>query len=69
MLMVLTIDVLTVKYISKGNHAYDVGSVRTGRPVPRECPIYYYEISVLDPGVRGYVPSLLSMSYHLLVQS
>jgi hypothetical protein len=49
------IDILTVKYISKGNHAYDVGSVRSSRPVPRECPIYYYEITVHDPGVRGAI--------------
>ncbi|GLI69304.1 hypothetical protein VaNZ11_013882, partial [Volvox africanus] len=30
-------------------------SIRTDLPVPRDCPIYYYEITVLDDGEDGSI--------------
>lgn len=46
---------LTVKYIGKGSHNHDVGSIRANRPFPQNQMIGYFEIVVLDAGTRGSI--------------
>ena len=46
-------DKRSVRYIGKGNHGYDVGAIRTDRPCPARCALYYFEATVLDAGERG----------------
>lgn len=48
-------DKLTVKYTGRGNHANDVGSIRTDVPAPRRRRIYYFEVTCVDAGQRGQV--------------
>lgn len=33
----------------------DAAAVRTNRPVPPQCGIYYYEITITDKGLSGYI--------------
>eukprot|EP00455_Lapot_gusevi_P054355 TRINITY_DN8697_c0_g1_i7.p1 TRINITY_DN8697_c0_g1~~TRINITY_DN8697_c0_g1_i7.p1 ORF type:complete len:456 (-),score=77.30 TRINITY_DN8697_c0_g1_i7:140-1438(-) len=51
----ISVDRLTAKYIGKGNHLQDVGSVRANRSVPPNVGIYYFEIQILDAGLRGSI--------------
>ena len=53
--LVVCKDKLTVKYVGKGNHSHDVGSVRTDLPCPQHCLLYYYEVTVVDDGARGCI--------------
>jgi hypothetical protein len=48
-------DKLTVRYVGRGNHSQDVGSVRTDWPCPQRCLVYYYEVTVQDSGSRGLI--------------
>eukprot|EP00743_Colponemidia_sp_Colp-15_P004857 GILK01005234.1.p1 GENE.GILK01005234.1~~GILK01005234.1.p1 ORF type:complete len:459 (-),score=65.62 GILK01005234.1:145-1350(-) len=48
-------DKLTVKYIGKGNHAYDYGSVQTDKPAPTRHAIYYYEVHVVEVVLRNSI--------------
>lgn len=50
-------DKLTVRYVGKGNHAHDVGAIQANRPVPRHVYACYFELSVLNPGARGWAPA------------
>jgi hypothetical protein len=37
-------DKLSAKYVGKGNHANDVGSVRTDNPIPSTFSYFYFEV-------------------------
>jgi len=47
-------DKLTVRYTGKGNHAHDVGSVRSQHSCPTSVGVYYYEAKIVDAGLSGY---------------
>ena len=48
-------DKLTVKYAGRGNHANDVGAIRTDVPAPTNNRIYYFEVEILNAGERGHI--------------
>lgn len=48
-------DRLTVRYTGDGRHTSDVGAVQANRPVPKRRLIYYFEVTVLDEGMRAKV--------------
>jgi hypothetical protein len=45
----------TIRYFGNGSHSTDVGAIQTSQPVPSCSSVYYYEITVLDEGERGYI--------------
>ena len=48
-------DKLEVRYVGKGNHSHDVGAIRADRPCPQRRVLYYFEVTVLDAGLRGSI--------------
>eukprot|EP00897_Mesotaenium_endlicherianum_P001531 jgi/Mesen1/1405/ME000130S00492 len=48
-------DKLSVKYIGNGTHGNDVGSIQANRRCPLDRMLYYFELSVKDPGDRGCI--------------
>jgi len=48
-------DKLSVKYVGKGNHTQDFGAIRSDFPCPQRCALYYYEMTIVDAGVRGCI--------------
>ena len=48
-------DKRSVKYLGKGNHSLDCGACRTEWPCPRRSLVYYFEVTVVDAGLRGSV--------------
>lgn len=48
-------DKLTVRYVGDGREIYDVGAIHGNRPIPVRRAVYYFEITVLDPGVHSRV--------------
>lgn len=48
-------DKLTVRYVGRGNHSQDVGSIRTNWPCPQRSFVYYYEVTIVDAGTRGSI--------------
>lgn len=58
-------DKLTVTYVGKGNHT-DFGSVQSDVPAPTNRLIYYFEITILNPGLRGSITVGLSDKSFLL---
>ena len=53
--LAVEMDKLTVRYIGRGNHSHDVGAVRTNSPCPPRSLLYYYEVTVVDAGLRGSI--------------
>lgn len=53
-------DGISARYVGKGNHANDHGSVRSKEPVPRGQSVYYFEAELVDGGFRGLVTVGLS---------
>lgn len=33
----------------------DAASIRTDRPIPPSCGVYYFEVSIVSGGVHGYL--------------
>jgi hypothetical protein len=48
-------DRRTIKYTGKGLHSHDVGTARTEHPFPSNRLIVYYEVTIIDAGVRGSI--------------
>jgi hypothetical protein len=48
-------DKLTVAYVGPAHHTHDVGTVRGNKPIPKDKPIYYFEVEVLDAGKSGCI--------------
>lgn len=44
-----------VKYVGPGNDDRDAASVRANYPVPSDCPVYYYEIDIVNKGRDGFI--------------
>ena len=64
--LAVEMDKLTVRYIGRGNHSHDVGAVRTNSPCPPRSLLYYYEVTVVDAGLRGSIAvGLADESYPL----
>ena len=53
--LVVCKDKLTIRYVGKGNHSHDAGSMRANHPCPKRCVLYYFELTVLDAGTRGCI--------------
>lgn len=51
----LDVSELRVKYIGPGNDDADAASIRANHPVPKDCPMYYFEITVLNAGSEGLI--------------
>jgi hypothetical protein len=51
----LVVGPTSIRYIGNGSHSTDVGAIQTSRPVPSCASVYYYEITILEKGERGYV--------------
>ena len=45
---------------SKSGHD-EAAAIRADFPMPRQCGIYYYEITVISKGKDGYVPFMRRM--------
>ncbi|GLC55921.1 hypothetical protein PLESTB_001044600 [Pleodorina starrii] len=49
-------DKYTVRYAVDARHIGDtVGSIQANHPVPTNCTVYYYELTVFDAGVYGKI--------------
>ena len=45
-------DRLTVTYFGHGAHPHDVGAVRANAPFAGDAAVHYFEMEILDTGVR-----------------
>ncbi|GJN92586.1 hypothetical protein Rhopal_005617-T1 [Rhodotorula paludigena] len=55
-LLELTSDGLGVSFAGSAKYGdRDAAAVRANRPVPPQAGVYYYEVTVLDKGVSGYI--------------
>ena len=36
----------------------EAAAARANHPIPPACGIYYYEVTILDKGYKGYVPTI-----------
>ena len=48
-------DMVTVRYIGRGNHLQDVGAIRTDWPCPQHALVYYFEVNITSSGMRGAI--------------
>lgn len=46
---------LEVKYIGAGASDSDAASIRADHPVPKDCPFYYFEVTVVNEGMKGLI--------------
>jgi len=53
---------LRVHYKGSGKNHKDAASVRTVRPIPASCGIYYFEVKIISKGRDGYMGIGLSAS-------
>lgn len=53
--LVISTDKLSAKYTGEGNHGNDVGAVQGNRPCPIRRLLYYFEISIKDRGLKGFI--------------
>ena len=44
-----------ITYVGIGSHSTDVGAIQTSEPAPSSSGVYYYEMTILDSGARGYI--------------
>ena len=45
----------STRYSGNGSHSTDVGAIQTSQPLPSCASVYYYEITILESGERGYI--------------
>lgn len=49
-------DGLEVRYMGPPNkHDHEAAAVRADHPMPRQCGIYYFEVTILSKSKEGYV--------------
>lgn len=48
-------DRLTVHYKQDARHSSDVGSIQADKPVPMDQQLYYFEMTVIEPGSHGRI--------------
>ncbi|CAG8509876.1 2140_t:CDS:2 [Cetraspora pellucida] len=41
---------LRVNYTGPGENDCDVAAIRTNKPIPRQCELFYFEIDIIDQG-------------------
>ena len=46
---------LRVKYKGPGSDDRDAASIRSNKPIPANCPVYYFEIEIINKGRDGYI--------------
>lgn len=46
---------LMAEYIGPGATDYDAGQVRANYPIPPQCGLYYFEITIISDGTSGYI--------------
>jgi len=51
----LEISGLDVRYRGPGSDDRDAAAVRTNHPVPSRCPIFYYEVEIVNKGRDGFI--------------
>lgn len=51
----LDVTGLRVKYKGPGSDDRDAASIRSNNPIPKGCPVYYFEVEILNKGRDGYI--------------
>ncbi|KAF9186926.1 hypothetical protein BGZ51_001236 [Haplosporangium sp. Z 767] len=51
----LSEDDLQVHYIGPGAVDSDAAAIRTNRPIPPQCGVYYFEVFIKSKGQQGYI--------------
>lgn len=46
---------LRVKYKGPGSDDRDAASIRSNNPIPKGCPVYYFEVEIINKGRDGYI--------------
>ncbi|GAA5893581.1 hypothetical protein JCM6882_007855 [Rhodosporidiobolus microsporus] len=55
-LLELSSDGLGVSFAGSAKYGdRDAAAIRANRPVPSQCGVYYFEVTVVDKGVSGYI--------------
>ncbi|KAI0983759.1 hypothetical protein GJ496_004001, partial [Pomphorhynchus laevis] len=48
-------DDLTITYSGFGLSSHDAAAIRTDNEIPKECGIFYFEVTIVDDGKDGYL--------------
>lgn len=51
----LDVSGLRVRYKGPGSDDRDAAAIRTDHPVPASCPLYYFEIEIVNRGRDGFI--------------
>jgi hypothetical protein len=43
----------------------DAAAVRAVCPIPPVCGVYYYEVEIINRGIKGYESNTWSISFHI----
>lgn len=54
-LALVKVDGLKIKYVGPGEDDNQAVTVRANYPLPLDCPLYYFEVLVLDRGAEGFI--------------
>ena len=57
----LEVTGLRVKYKGPGSDDRDAASIRTNNPIPQGCPVFYFEVEIVNKGRDGYIGIGLSV--------
>ena len=58
----LDISGLRVRYKGPGSDDRDAAAIRTNHPVPPSCPLYYFEVEIVNKGRDGFIGIGFSVS-------
>lgn len=62
-------DGLEVRFTGPSKtHEHEAAAVRANHPMPPECGIYYYEVTVISKGKEGYVDLRIILIFDLVKQ-
>ena len=48
-------DKLSLQYTGPGDHETDVGCIQANHAVPKNTRIYYYEVHIVNAGMKGLI--------------
>ncbi|RKP39421.1 concanavalin A-like lectin/glucanase domain-containing protein [Dimargaris cristalligena] len=51
----LTVNNLQANYTGQGIRDSDAVSIRSNRPIPTQCGVYYYEVTIVNKGYDGFI--------------
>eukprot|EP00899_Mesostigma_viride_P028356 jgi/Mesvir1/8705/Mv02638-RA.2 len=51
----LEVNDLRVSYTGPGKKDEHAAAVRTIQPIPTSCPLFYYEVTIIDKGCEGFI--------------